>query len=53
MTDDDQNPEQTAPATKPTARDVYKRLIATNPRFRLAPKSERGFGIAGARKPTA
>ncbi|MET0671101.1 MAG: hypothetical protein ABWY66_13985 [Xanthobacteraceae bacterium] len=48
MTDDDQNPEQTAPATKPTARAVYKRLIATNPRFRLAPKSERGFGIAKA-----
>ena len=50
MTDDDQNPEQTAPATKPTARAVYKRLIATNPRFRLAPKSERGFRDRGSAK---
>ena len=61
MSDDhDRSPDGTSnklldlelPATKPTAREIYKRLIATTPdRFREA-KAGEAFGIAAARKPT-
>jgi hypothetical protein len=34
---------------KQTARDAYRTLIATDPRFKEAPKTGLGFGIVGAR----
>jgi hypothetical protein len=34
---------------KQTARDVYRKLIATNPQFKEAPNTGQGFGIGGVR----
>jgi hypothetical protein len=52
MTEQDQPTEpQDAPAPKPTAREIYTKLAATNPQFKLAKNTGQGFVIVGAMKP--
>jgi hypothetical protein len=49
MTDQDNDKPTDRPqdAPKPTAREIYTKLAATNPRFKLAKNTGQGFVIGG------
>jgi len=50
MADHDPDKPQDPPAPKPTAREIYTKLAATNPRFKMAKPSGQGFVIGGAKR---